>query len=93
MTWHPDDVAPLMTWQVEIMHFSSLGNPNDRLAFKFQHAMRAAGYDVLHGCITAMLGTRTRSEPHHPWPHQPCPHFVAHQPTSPDLCTWQARSR
>jgi predicted RND superfamily exporter protein len=41
------------------MHFSSLGNPNDTLALKFQHAMRAAGYDVMHGCITAMLGTLT----------------------------------
>ena len=38
------------------MHFSVIGEPHDTMGVKFSNALRACGYDVLHGCATAMIG-------------------------------------
>ena len=43
-------------YTVEVMHFSNLGPASDPMGTKFMKGMRACGYDVLHGCITGMIG-------------------------------------
>ena len=43
-------------YTVELMHFSVIGNPKDSMGLKFSNALKACGYDVLHGCGTAMIG-------------------------------------
>ena len=43
-------------YTVELMHFSVIGEPGDSMGVKFANALRACGYDVLHGCATAFIG-------------------------------------
>ena len=43
-------------YTVELMHFSVIGEPDDSMGVKFANALKACGYDVLHGCMTAILG-------------------------------------
>jgi len=43
-------------YTVELMHFSVIGAPSDSMGVKFANALRACGYDVLHGCATAVIG-------------------------------------
>jgi len=43
-------------YTVEVMHFSNIGPRSDPMGTKFMKGMRACGYDVLHGCVTGMLG-------------------------------------
>jgi len=43
-------------YTVETMHFSVVGNPADPPPIKFESALKACGYDVLHGCATAFIG-------------------------------------
>jgi hypothetical protein len=43
-------------YTVEVMHFSVLGEATDSMGTKFGNAIKACGYDVLHGCATAILG-------------------------------------
>lgn len=43
-------------YTVELMHFSVIGAPADSMGLKFANALRACGYDVLHGCATAVIG-------------------------------------
>ena len=43
-------------YTVELMHFSVIGEPEDSMGTKFSNALKACGYDVLHGCMTAILG-------------------------------------
>jgi len=43
-------------YTVELMHFSVIGEPGDSMGHKFANALRACGYDVLHGCMTALIG-------------------------------------
>ena len=43
-------------YTVELMHFSVIGEPDDSMGVKFANALKACGYDVLHGCMTALIG-------------------------------------
>jgi len=43
-------------YTVEVVHFSMLAPPGNPMSQRFVHAMRGCGYDVLHGCNTAILG-------------------------------------
>ena len=43
-------------YTVELMHFSCIGSPKDSMGLKFGNALKACGYDVLHGCATAIIG-------------------------------------
>jgi len=43
-------------YTVEVMHFSVIGGPKDTMGTKFGNAIKACGYDVLHGCATAIIG-------------------------------------
>jgi len=43
-------------YTVEVMHFSVLGEATDSMGTKFGNAIKACGYDVLHGCATAIIG-------------------------------------
>jgi hypothetical protein len=43
-------------YTVEVVHFSMLAPPGNPMSQKFVHAMRGCGYDVLHGCNTAIIG-------------------------------------
>merc|ERR1719231_675074 len=43
-------------YTVEVMHFSNLGPRIDPMGVKMQKGMRLCGYDVLHGCMTGILG-------------------------------------
>mgnify|MGYP006166032217 FL=1 len=43
-------------YTVELMHFSVIGAPTDTMGVKFGNALKACGYDVLHGCDTAIIG-------------------------------------
>lgn len=43
-------------YTVEVVHFSMLAPPGNPMSQKFVHSIRGCGYDVLHGCNTAILG-------------------------------------
>ena len=41
---------------VPLMHFSVLGEPDDRIGARFSKAIQACGYDVLHGSTATIVG-------------------------------------
>eukprot|EP00322_Chrysochromulina_rotalis_P020823 CAMPEP_0115858550 /NCGR_PEP_ID=MMETSP0287-20121206/16157_1 /TAXON_ID=412157 /ORGANISM="Chrysochromulina rotalis, Strain UIO044" /LENGTH=179 /DNA_ID=CAMNT_0003312821 /DNA_START=9 /DNA_END=547 /DNA_ORIENTATION=- len=43
-------------YTVELMHFSSTAVAGARMADKMSSAVAACGYDVMHGCATAIVG-------------------------------------
>lgn len=43
-------------YTVELMHFSSTAAAGSRMAEKMGSAVAACGYDVMHGCATAIVG-------------------------------------
>ena len=43
-------------YTVEVMHFASLAPPGSPASRRFEYAMKAAGYDVLHGSVTGAIG-------------------------------------